>query len=357
MATLSLDGALYEKVATKVLSETLHMRKGETLTIETWNNGLELAKRLVVEARKMGVIPILTLEDESSYIEGVKVTPKEVLGSMGRHEYGLLAGSDGYVFIPGTPLGPYPPRLSREETADSTKYNASWYEAAEKAKLRGARLAFGYVSKEYAKLYGKKPEEIVHNQLKAALADSQAISAAGKAVGRSLSDGADATLQTSGGKLEFVLKGELAVEDGVVDEDDVASGNNMTYLPPGFVSKQVDPASVGGEVALSSSVTRLGLLQDAKLEFKAGKLVAWKSSKSQKMLDQLIEATQQERRVVSSVTVGINPSMKYENGQDRMVSGAIGLGGLGFTGTVRRGSLSVAGKAVVDKGKLSLESR
>lgn len=347
------DEALYDKVAKKILSETLHVKKGETLTIESWNNGLPFARRLVVEARRVGAIPVVVFEDESAYVKGLRATPKDVLGSMGRQEYALLAGSDAYVFIPGPPIGAYSPNLSRQEFVDSTKYNASWYEAAEKAKLRGARLPFGYVGKEYAKLYKKKPEDMVRHQLKAALADFGRIAAAGKAVGQALQDGARATLITAGGRLEFDLRGDLEVEDGVVDDADVAGGYNMTYVPAGYVSKQVDPASAKGTVALASSVTRLGLLKDARLEFEGGKLVGWKSKASQKTLAALVEAVPPEKRTLSSVMVGLNPLMRYENGQDRMVSGAIGLGGFGFMGSVRRGSLSVAGKAVVEKGRLS----
>jgi leucyl aminopeptidase (aminopeptidase T) len=310
---LSSDEALYDKVARKVLSETLRLKKGETLTIESWNNGLPFARRLVVEAKRMGAIPVVVFEDESAYVEGVKVTPKDVLGSMGKQEYGLLAGSDAYVFIPGPPIGAYSPRLSREEATDSTKYNRSWYEAAEKAKLRGARLPFGYVGKDYARLIGKRPEEVVRHQLRAALVDFASISASGRAVGQA-------------------------------------------YVPPGYVSKQVDTASAKGAVALSLSVTRLGLLKDARLEFEGGRLVGWRSRGSPKLLAELVEAVQLEKRALSTVIVGLNPLMRYENGQDRMVSGGIGLGGFGFMGTVRRASLSVAGKALVEKGKLALSA-
>jgi leucyl aminopeptidase (aminopeptidase T) len=353
---LSTDRALYEKVAKKILSETLRMSKGETLTIETWNNGLPFAQRLVVEARRLGVIPLVVLEDESAYLEGVKVMPNDVLGIMGKHEYGMLAGSDGYVFIPGPPIGAYSPNLSRKEYADSTRYNFSWYEAAEKVKLRGARLPFGYIGKEYARVYGKKPEEFVRHMLKAALVDFRTISTTGREIGRELSDRVEASLETIAGKLEFTLKGELDVEDGVVDEADVASGSNMTYIPPGYVSKQVDPGSVRGVVGLSPSMTRLGLLKDARLEFDGqGRLVEWESKGSPKMLAELVGAVQPDKRCLSSVTIGLNPVMKYEFGQDRIVSGAIGLSGFGFNGVIRRGSLHVAaGKSVVQKGKISL---
>jgi leucyl aminopeptidase (aminopeptidase T) len=350
---LSPDEALYEKVARKILVETLRMKKGETLTIETWNNGLPFARRLLVEARRLGALPVMILEDEWAYIEGVRVAPKDVLGSMGEHEHGLLAGSDAYVFIPGPPIGAYSPNLSREEFAESTKYNRSWYEAAEKARLRGARLPFGYVGKEYARLYRKKPEEFVRHQLKAALADFPSISARGRAMGEAMGDGAEATLLTSGGKLKFALKGEMEVEDGVVDEGDVEGGLNMAFVPPGYVSKEIDPTSARGTVAISPSMSRLGLLSDVKLEFEEGKLVRWKSKASSRTLEELVEAVSPEKRTLSSVTVGLNPLMKYENGQDRMVSGAIGIGGFGFAGIVRKGSLAVGGRTLVQKGRLA----
>lgn len=349
---MSSDEALYDKVARKVISETLRLKKGETLTIESWNNGLPFARRLVVEAKRIGAIPVLVFEDESAYVEGVKVTPKEVLGSMGKHEYGLLAGSDAYVFIPGPPIGAYSPRLSRQEVTDSTKYNRSWYEAAEKAKLRGARLPFGYVGRDYARLIKKRPEEVARHQLRAALGDFAGISASGRAVGQALHDGAHASLVTPGARLELTLLGELEVEDGLVDESDVAGGYNMTYMPPGYVMKEVDPASAKGSVTLAPSMTRLGLLADARLEFDGGRLVRRKSRRSAKMLDELLEAVTPEKRTLTSVFVGLNPLMRYEYGQDRMVSGAVGLGGFGFVGTVRRGSLSVEGKVLVEKGKL-----
>ena len=88
---LSPDEALYQKVAKKVLVESLRIEKGETLTIETWNNGLPFARRLLVEARRLGAIPVMILEDEWAYVEGVRVAPKDVLGKMGGHEHGLLA--------------------------------------------------------------------------------------------------------------------------------------------------------------------------------------------------------------------------------------------------------------------------
>ena len=45
---------LYTKVARKVLTETLQVKKGDSVTVETWDNGLPFARRALAEARVMG---------------------------------------------------------------------------------------------------------------------------------------------------------------------------------------------------------------------------------------------------------------------------------------------------------------
>ncbi len=106
---------LEERVAKKVVSESLHLKKGESVTVETWNNGFEIARKFVVEARKVGARPIMIFEDEDAHIVSLKNTPKDSVGKMGRHEYELLAATDAYFFIPNEVLEGYTKRLSPTE--------------------------------------------------------------------------------------------------------------------------------------------------------------------------------------------------------------------------------------------------
>ena len=325
------------------------------MTIETWNGGLDFAKEVVKESRRVGAIPLLILEDDDAYIEGLSTTPKDSLGKMGKHEYSLLSSTDAYVFIPGPPIAVYAPMIPREDGVAATAYNASWYESAEKAKVRGVRMSFGYVGKEYAKLFGKTPREIIDNQLKASLLDFEAMRAEAKPLMDKLQDGAMAELHTGSNKLTFSVKGELGIEDGIVDKTDIATNNNISAIVPGMIWKDVDPTTVSGTVKISPSVSRLGLIDEATLEFKEGKLVHWdsKNAKSKKMLDNLLEAVPEDKRVFSILSIGVNPEMKYGNAQDRIVKGSLGLAGFGFTGIVRNGALKVNGETVIEKGKIT----
>ena len=181
----------------------------------------------------------------------------------------------------------------------------------------------------------------------------------GEAIAQTLQDGSAVSLGSgSGEKLEFTLKGDLVVEDGVVDERDIAEGNNMGYLPPGMIQKVVDGTSATGSVKISPSVTRLGLTSEATLHFESGKLVRWEagSKASKNKLDELFGAVPEANRTLKAITIGFNPLMKYGYGQDRFVAGAVGLVGIGFTAIVRRGDLTVSGKPIITKGSLSVSS-
>ncbi len=334
-----------------MLTETLGMKKGEALTVETWNNGFEFARRAVAEARAMGCTAIMVFEDEVAYVDGVRRSPKESLGLMGKNEYNLLAGSDCYVFIPGQALGAYSKTLSSEEREESTRYNDSWYDAAEKAKLRGARLTFGYIGKDLAGMLGKSIDEAVEGQLKAALTDFGAISKKAADMSSALTDGASAALESKGASIRFTLKGGSEVQDGLVGAKDIEAGNNMAYVPPGWVYKEVDTASADGTVRISPTLTKFGMLGRTELTFKDGRLVGWKSEDRAKLL-KLMGPIPEEKRRLTFLGVGVNPSLKFGLAQDRFVSGAVSFGGLGFTAIVRGSSLSVDGTRIVSLGKL-----
>jgi leucyl aminopeptidase (aminopeptidase T) len=347
-----LDLGVGKKVARKVLEKTLHVKSGENVTVETWNNGLQFARIVVREARRLGCIPLMIFEDEKAFVESAK-DPKSTKGVMGKHEYALLAETDAYVFIPSPVLGVYSRKLKPEERDASVQYNRSWYEAAEKAKLRGARLSFGYVGPELATFVGKSLKSIVDHQMKASLVEFEQIKETGSKIASVLSDDSEISLLSDDCRLEFNIKGEVSVDDGVVDERDIEEGYNMHYVPPGHVAKQVEGGTANGKIRLSDSLTRLGVVRRALLTFKDGKLVNWEGRDDDKrILDKLLNNTDESGRLLSNVTIGLNPFVKPGYGIDRMSAGMIGVYGFGFSGFVKSGNLTVNGKSVVEGGKL-----
>jgi len=346
---------LHSKLANKIVSESLNLKPGETLTIEAWNNGLDFAKEVVKSAKKIGAFPLLIFEDEDTYIWGLNNTPKEALGKMGKHELGLLSSTDAYVFIPGPSIGTYTPSIPKEQGSAGTAYNSSWYEAAENAGVRGVRLTFGYVGPDLAKILGKKTEDIVLRQMKAALVSSDEILKTGTPIMQRLSDGTKAKLETAAGTLEFRLNGDLGIEDGIASEADVAAKNNISYVLAGMIWKEVDAESANGKVTITSSITRAGWINGAVLEFRNGRLVSWKGKdkQNQQKLDKILSDVPEEKRKLTMITIGLNPEISYGFAQDRFVSGAISLSGFGLSAVASKGTLTVESDTLVQKGKVA----
>ena len=105
----------------------------------------------------------------------------------------------------------------------------------------------------------------------------------------------------------------------------------------------------------SGAITRLGLVGESALEFENGRLVHWASENksTQQKLDSIIGNLSPEKRVLSMITVGLNPLITYGYAQDRFVAGSIGISGFGFTGIVKNATLKIGSTSVVEKGKTS----
>ncbi len=351
MSAATLD-SLYSRVARKVLVESLLVKKGDNVTVETWNNGLPFARHVMIQARKLGAVPVAVFEDEAAYVEGVKRGSKSSLGVMGKQERALLSNTDAFVFIPGPPIGVYYKRLSAEERADSTRYNQSWYKAAKKAKLRGVRLAYGYLGRDASRALDVPIEEIILRHMKAALTDYKALGKRAREVAAILKDGRRAELTTPGFRLMFKLKGELNIDDGIVDDQDVADGNNMTAIPPGFVYKEVDPNSARGKFRISPSRGTLGEVKDGVLEFEGGELVSWHSEGSQGVLDSMFKGANSKQRRFSAVYVGLNPNLRFGLGNNSCPAGTLLGVSAGRGHPTTQGTLVVSGKTLVADGKL-----
>jgi leucyl aminopeptidase (aminopeptidase T) len=345
-----MDRRLFNQVADRVLRDSLRVKKGENVTVETWNTGLTFAERVWVKSREIGAVPLLFLEDEDTFVEGLRVGAKESAGGMGDHEHALLSKTDAYVFIPGPVLGGSS-KLTRDEFAAATRYNPLWYSAARKAKLRGARMLFGYVGPEMAKALRKPMDEIVERQLRAALVDFKEVHATARKVSRSLKPGSRATLKTEGEVLRFQLGKESGLDAGVVSREKLAAGENMVNIPPGYFAREIVTSTISGAVRLHAPVPRLRNVVDLRFEFRNGKLKSWDCPKNQAWLDELVKATPPERRTFGAVVVGLNPELRRGYGQDRLTEGAISFFGI-FQSTARSASLDVDGEPVVANDSL-----
>ena len=99
------------------------------------------------------------------------------------------------------------------------------------------------------------------------------------------------------------------------DEYDVSHENNVSYMPPGTIYWDVTPDLLQ-ENYRCPHADAFGLLKDATLEFDGGRLTGWKSSSSSTTLRKMVEAAGDKAKALSSMTIGLNPMLKYGYGMN-----------------------------------------
>ncbi|MGA8604549.1 MAG: hypothetical protein WB788_05745, partial [Thermoplasmata archaeon] len=127
-----------DRLAQVVLDQCLAVRRGETLTVETWDHALPWARAFVLEARRRGCEPTLVVEDEAAFFRSLAQSGSRTVPSA---PAAIAEASDAYVYFPGPEHFPRLLGLSAEELdAVLGRHGAGWWRAARRAGLRAARI-------------------------------------------------------------------------------------------------------------------------------------------------------------------------------------------------------------------------
>ncbi len=209
-----------DRLAQVVLDQCLAVRRGETLTVETWDHALPWARAFVLEARRRGCEPTLVVEDEAAFFRSLAQSGSRTVPSA---PAAIAEASDAYVYFPGPEHFPRLLGLSAEELdAVLGRHGAGWWRAARRAGLRAARIAVAAATAPAAARFGVDRDawqrELVQGSL---VAPDRLARAAGRLVRRlhrarqvhlHHPNGTDLTVE--------VLRAPPVVEDGRVDRAD-----------------------------------------------------------------------------------------------------------------------------------------
>lgn len=360
-------------LARNVLVNSLRARRGENLLIETWDGTLDWAESLVLEARILGVRPMLVLEDESTFWASVEEAPAAHVGRIGSHEWAALKATDLHIYLYG------PQDTSRLEALPGSivaRMNADdheWFRLVEKAGIRGVRWDLGRTSPWAAERYGVDLASWRRELVEGACADPRPLQKDGEKVARALRTGREAVVEhPNGTRLTLRLAGRPPrVDDGIVDEADVRAGNMWCVLPSGVTSVTVDErygdgsfvANVAGVMFVRG---REPALPAGRLEFEGGRLVRHAFGPADEEFRRAYAAVGPGKERPALLSVGLNPhisSIPLLFDQERgVITIAIGrnapLGGRTktphFTAyqSLRGATLRVDGRTVVRAGEI-----
>jgi leucyl aminopeptidase (aminopeptidase T) len=366
-------------LARNLLLNSLRLRRGESLLIETWSGTLDWAESLVLEARILGARPLLVVEDEATFWKSVGEASAANIGHVGSHEWAATKACDAYVTLWG------PLDTAREEALPSSVRNRiaandhEWFRLIQKAGVRAIRWDLGRTSEVWAKRYGVDLSRWRSELIEAATLDPRpmrrdgariaAILYQGKSLRITHANGTDLTLRLVGRKPR--------VDDGVIDEADLKAGNGVAVVPSGVTSVTVDERFAEGKfhgdgfdgVAFASELGGQIPLRGGRWTFRAGELIDFEFEKGEAEFRKAYRVLGRGRGRPGLVSVGLNPAstsipllLDQERGVIALAMGRnVEMGGHNrgprFVAyqSIRGGNLEVDGTPVVRDGELVAE--
>jgi leucyl aminopeptidase (aminopeptidase T) len=304
--------------ARNVLRNSLRLRRGEKLFIETWSGTQSWAESLVLEARILGAEPLLVVEDEATYWKSVREAPASHLGHIGTHEWATLKASDAHVYL----WGPYD--TTREEALPLSIRNRimandhEWFRLVQRAGIRSIRWDLGRTSEVWAHRYGVDLAKWRSELIEGATVDPRPMRRDGQYLAEKFRTGKSIRItHRNGTDLTLRLAGRKArVDDGVVDDDDVRAGNVVQVVPSGVSVVTVDErfaegtfySGGSGGVAFSSDAPNQVPLLGARWTFRDGKLKDYSFERGEADFRRVFRAAGPGKERPGLISVGLNPA-------------------------------------------------
>lgn len=304
--------------ARNVLRNSLLLKRGENLLVETWSGTQAWAESVVLEARILGARSMLVVEDEPTYWKCVEEAPASHLGQVGTHEWAALKACDAHVYL----WGPYD--TIREEALPPSVRNRimatdhEWFRLLQRSKIRSIRWDLGRTSEVWADRYGVDPAKWRSELIDGATADPRLMRRDGQRLARMFRTGRTVRItHKNGTDLTLRLAGRRArVDDGILDDADVRAGDVMQVIPSGVTVVTVDERFADGTfngegsggAAFSSEFPNHIPLSGGRWSFRNGKLTDYSFERGEADFRRAFRAAGPGKERPGLISVGLNPS-------------------------------------------------
>ena len=304
---------LVTRFARSVLTQNLHVKPGENVVIEGWSHSLPWATALARETRRLKAFPLVLYENEDAFWDSVDSREEKLLGATPAHEWAMLGKTDVYIHMWGAGdrvrLSQMPPTRSSKIFA----WNDSWYKAALRAGLRGARLEIGRPFPTLAKLYGADLDDWTRQIAEASMVDPRKLLASARPLAEALQKGRKLRVyDRRGTDLTLGLAHREAVLNVglVLPADRKKPFRMLTNLPGGFVGAALDESVAEGTfVSNRSCYLDNGTATGVQMEFHNGRLVSQEFATGRDLFKESYNKGGKGRDQPGQIRFGLNPKL------------------------------------------------
>lgn len=302
----------WSRFATTVLRQTLGLRRGQSVWIETWSHALAVAEIVATTARRLGIHPTIKYRSEISFFETEESPLSHSGGALARGELAGVQASDACLFLPG------PEDLKRFEWLPIARKQAYFRREGEFTRALQARSIPG------AYLVGSIPTAYAAREFGVSLQDWQRETLAGTAtdprvfrrtarrlIGPLLGGHRITITHSNGTHLELGLEGRRPIlDDGTVDAHDLARGRVWTAIPSGVLVTAIDPGVAEGRFISNRPFRhRRGVVEGTRWTFRGGRLIHLKAAIGDQILLNSYRRAGRERDRPALLEIGLNPNL------------------------------------------------
>ncbi len=353
-----------------VVKTCLRVKKGDKVTISTWQHMLDLAEAFTIECRRAGAFTYTEISTDEIYYDTLINCPLTYLRTPNPFGLATLDATTANIFI----TGPQDPE--RMKTVPAERWDAMFkgskpiFDKFLEKKIRSIGILLGHVTPQRAKTYGFSYAAWKRNMNAALAVEYEAMSKLGKKIRDTLEKTREVHI-TARPKtdLRFELKDRpVHVYDGVIDEDDIKKGALSAMLPAGSVEVAPNETSANGTFVSDFPEPQYGkLIYDTAWGFTNGKVASFKGGKNVEAIRATWDKATGDKDKIGAFTLGINPNAKtgFLNNSIVLGTATIGIGDnreLGgknesdwmFSITVSKPTVKLDGKPILKKGKFTI---
>jgi leucyl aminopeptidase (aminopeptidase T) len=300
------------KLITSVLTRSLRLRRGENVIIEVWSHAVPLAEEFVVQARRLGIRPMVIYEGERAFFDSQRLARTADAAAISAPELAALAAADGYVFLPGPADQRHAAELPAARKAALDRWLATWNHVLRDRSVRACYAYFAAPTEEAARHYEVDLGTWRREAREASEVDPAVFRRGARKLAARLRAGRRVSItHPNGTDLEVGLTGRTPwVEDGVVDEDDLRAGQNWTVMPAGLAIVPLDARTAEGRFrANRPSTHRRAINSDIVWSFRSGRLVSYESVDPTGVFAESYRTAGKERERTAMLSIGLNPKI------------------------------------------------
>lgn len=356
-------------MARRIVQNSLRIHEDDMVLIETWQHTIELASDIALECLRTGAKPLVTLMTDRLWWRALEEIPEQYLRKTTRHMLSAIENTTVWIGLGG----PEDPTKFRDVPSSRLE---PFFEGEKpvvdktvERKIRSIQVLLGDVTPQRAKAYGFDYAKWLRSTEESMRADYQKISELGKRIATRLERTSKVHVSSKlGTDLKFeITKRPVQVQDGIIDEDDMARGLVSTQMPSGKVEVAPIETTARGTVIFDTPRALKGrLITDLQITFDKGRIKEFHAKKYEEVFREVFQATQGDKDRIGHFAVGLNPRIEligYPSDELALGTATIGIGanrGNGgqndssfeFSGTLTRPTIEIDGAPLMTDGRL-----